>query len=324
MRVSSLRLAPWPCFRVVVRGTIAFFALVCGLLTHTTVFAQAWTQPAGRTYMKVSSQSATASQQFRSDGTRAPYAAGVDGNGFEDNSLYLYAETGLWSDLTLVLLVPYKRFTVRSANPLRTSGLPGSDRPVETSASGIEKVQVGLRWNTSRLFGLNPESRHRTALNVSMRLPAFYSRDAVPALGPGQIDLEAVIFYGLSFWPAPVYTQIGTGYRIRSSLFGLSGGDSGGPAYGNEWLVHGEAGLTLGRWALIQGLVLGVFSNQPADGAFDPENPLPTHQRYLKVGGGVVLYPVPRLGISLQLFQTVDGANTIRSTDRFLGLEARF
>jgi hypothetical protein len=301
---------------------VAALALLVGI--PNPVLGQAWTQPAGNTYLKISSQSATASQQFRADGTRGPYTPDVDGNGFEDNSLYLYGETGVATNFTLVFLVPYKRFTVRTANPLRASGLAGTERPIENSASGLEKIQIGVRWNSTRFFGLSAGGRHRTALNVSVRLPAFYSRDDSPALGPGQVDLEAMVYYGISLWPTPAYAQIGTGYRVRSGIYALSDGTSGKPAYANEWLLHGEAGLTLGRWALIQGLAFGVFSNQPADLAFNPENPLPTYQRYVKLGGGLVLYPIPRVGLSVQLFQTVDGANTIRSTDRFFGLEVQF
>ncbi len=300
-------------------GALLTALVLAILLPGSMAKGQAWTQPLGKAYVKVSQQRATASEQFTANGARAPYANNVEGDAFVDNSAYLYAEVGVRKNMTAILLVPYKRFTVKSADG--PGGRPGANPPIESSASGVEKIQLGLRWDASELFGLEESSPNRMALNVSVRIPAFYTLDATPSLGPGQVDIEAMLFFGRSFWPAPVYAQAGAGYRIRSGIYGFSSGGSNEPSYGDEWLLHGEAGVSLGRWALIQGLMFGVVSNQAPTAALDPQNPVPTHQRYIKLGGGLVLYPVDRLGLSFQFFQTVDGANTIRSTDFFFGLE---
>jgi hypothetical protein len=286
--------------------------------------AQAWTQPRGHTYIKASRQASGARLQYRQDGAEAPYATGVEGNGYEDRSLYLYAEHGLTDHTSLVVLLPRKDILVRTAHPQAASGLPGTDRPIERSATGLANLYVGVRQDLSAMLGLESTSRHRTALNVGLRAPMGYDREAMPAVGSGQLDLDVMMHYGVSLWPAPGYAQVGAGLRIRSGLYALSTGESAGPDYGNEWLLHAEVGVSLGKWALLQGLFFGTVSNQPPDLAFDPENPLPTRQRYVKPGAGLTVYPASWLGVSAQVFTTPWGANTVRSTDWFVGIESRF
>jgi hypothetical protein len=293
------------------------------LLVPRTVSGQAWTQPAGHAYLKVSSQDTAAGEQYRQDGSRARYAAGVDGDAFEDASRYFYAEYGVVKGLTLIALLPWKRITVRSPHPQAASGLPGTDRPITSRASGFERLKIALRMDVSERIGLRADGRHSSALNIGAHLPLGYDRDREPGLGPGQVDLDAMLFFGTSFWPVPAYAQLGAGFRLRTGLFGLSRGESAEPDYGNEWLVHAEAGLNVGTRVLLQALFYGAISNGSPQLAFDPQNPLPTHQRYLKTGLGATFSPIPLLGLSFQIFSTPGGANTIRSTDIFFGLEAR-
>lgn len=298
-------------------------ALAAGFLLAASASGQAWTQEPGRAYVKLSLQDTRASEQYREDGSRAPYAAGLEANGYEDRSLYLYAEYGLSARSTLVLLLPMKRITVRTPHPQASSGLPGTDRPIERSADRIQNVAVGWRYDLTGAFDLPTNGRHRTALNTTVRIPTGYDREGRPAVGPGQVDVEAMLHYGLSLWPAPFYTQMGAGFRARTSLYRLSSGDAATPDYGNEWLLHGEAGLSVGP-LLLQGLLFGTFSNQQPETGFDPANPVPTRQRYLKTGVGLTAYPVRSIGISVQVFATPTGANTVRSTDWFFGVESRF
>lgn len=286
--------------------------------------AQAWTQVGGRTYIKVSRQASQASEQFRQDGTSGPYSGGLDALGYEDRSAYLYLEHGLTARTTVVVLVPRKDLLLRTPHPQASSGLPGTDRPIERSAAGLENVYVGVRRDLNSMFGLASDGPHSSALNVGVRLPMGYDREASPSVGSGQVDLDVMVYYGISLWPAPGYAQIGTGLRVRSGIYALSSGDNDSPDYGNEWLIHAEAGVSIGKWALLQGLFFGTVSNQPPELSFDPQNPLPTRQRYIKPGVGLTLYPARWLGLSAQVFSTPWGANTVRSTDWFFGMETRF
>lgn len=284
---------------------------------------QAWLPERGATYLKLSQQSSRASEQYRQDGTIAPYAAGLDGNGFEDSSRYLYVEHGLTGSTALVLMLPYKNLLVRTPHPQASSGLPGTDRPIRRESAGFQNLYLGIRRGITPLLGLPADGPHSVAVNLGARLPLGYDRASSPAIGPGQVDLDLMLHYGLSLWPLPGYAQAGVGLRVRTNIFGFSEGVEV-LEYGDEWLLHLEAGLSVGRWALVQGLLFGTVSNQPPEAAFDPQNPVPTRQRYLKPGVGLTLYPVRWLGVSGQLFSTPWGANTVRSTDWFAGVEARF
>lgn len=293
-------------------------SLLLVLLCPSPARGQAWPQRRGSAYLKLSRSSVTAARQWDFDGTEKPYSSGVDGDAFFDRSVYLYAEYGLTDNLTLVALLPYKHLEVRDARNAFTTEGPGS-------------VRLGVRVGLRSFFGVKATAP-AMALNVTLTLPTGYTRNLSPSVGPGQMDVEAVFSYGLSLYPA--YAQAGLGLRVRTGSYALSRAvdcpprETGcvadaRPAYADEWLFSGEVGLSLGRWALVQLLGQGIWSNQPPETGFNPLNPLPTRQRILKAGGGLTLYPLPRLGISLQAFATPFGRNTIRSTDWFLGVEYR-
>ena len=67
-----------------------FALLVLGLAPVQAGFGQAWVQPKGHAYVKLSHSNVTASEQYRFDGQRSPYADNVEGDAFFDESLYLY------------------------------------------------------------------------------------------------------------------------------------------------------------------------------------------------------------------------------------------
>ena len=286
--------------------------------------AQAWTQPREHAYLKLSHGRATASEQYRFDGEVAPYADDVDGDAFFDRSVYLYAEYGLTDDLTLVALVPYKRLRVQ-------------DAAFEQASEGFGSIQVGLRISLEDNLGIAGE-RHAVAANVSASVPTGYTRNFAPSVGSGQVDVQALFSYGASLWPVlPGYAQAALGYRYRSALYAFSEAidceDSAAvtcipdtePKFDDELLFSGEFGLSAGRWALVQVLAQGVWSNKPpnAETTFSPRNPIPTRQRYIKAGGGLTLYPFRALGLGVQVFFTPVGRNTVRSTDVFWGVEYR-
>jgi len=303
--------------------TRLFVLLVLGCaVTHLST-GQAWVQPRGHAYVKLSLGDATASEQYRFDGETKPYADNVEGEAFFDDSWYLYGEYGLTDNLTLVAVVPYKSLRVR-------------DAAFDYASEGLGSLVLGLRTGLKKLVGLTAD-RHALAANVSLTLPTGYTRNFTPSVGAGQVDVQGTINYGVSLWPFPGYAQAGVGYRYRSALYGLStalacqeGRDLNcvadvEPKYDDELLFSGEAGVSFGRWVLVQVLGHGVWSNRPPDveTTFSIRNPIPTRQRYLKVGGGVTLYPLRTLGLGVQVFFTPYGRNTVRSTDYFWGIEYR-
>lgn len=311
-----------PC-RAVFAACVALIAVgILGSLSMQTARAQAWPLPKGDAYVKLSLQDSRAAKQYRFDGEVKPYADNVDGDAFFDRSLYLYAEYGLTNDLTLVTLVPYKRLRVL-------------DAAFEYETEGIGSLILGLRIGLKERLGIRPDSRHALATTISATIPTGYTRNFTPAIGPGQLDLQGTLSYGISMYPFPGYAQAWLGYRYRSQFYGFSttipcqeGRDINcirgtEPKYDDEVLFSGEAGVSLGRWALLQVLGYGVWSNNPPTPgtSFTPRNPIPTRQRFIKTGFGVTIYPIVGLGFSIQYYVTPYGRNTVKSTDIFFGIE---
>jgi hypothetical protein len=284
--------------------------------------AQAWPQPRGHAYVKFSYGSSAAEDQFDASGERKPYDRSISRNAFLDRSFYLYAEYGLFSRLTLIAQVPFKRLTVRTAK--------GS---LETSGFGT--VSIGIRYGLVSPEEVIKTGRAVSAL-VSADLPTGYVRNRTPSVGAGQTNVRLGLSVGQSLYPFPGYLQAGLSYRIRTSEFGLSTvtdcprrSTSGcfqdqKPDYGDEWIFLAEAGFTIGDWILIQGIVHGIWSNAEPLVSFDPLNPIPTRQRLLKTGIGTTIYPGYGLGLSIQGFSTPTGRNTILSNDWFFGIEYKY
>lgn len=290
--------------------------------------AQAWTPAPGHLYAKLSFGSTNASEQFAFDGQEADFITGVTGNAFRDRSLYLYTEWGLSDDLALVVTLPYKRTIIR-------------DQAFRYRTRAFGSAMVGLRASLRRLLGWQ-DTGHALAANVALTLPTGYTRNLAPSAGAGQVDAQATLAYGRSLYPLPAYAQLSGGYRYRSAVYAFSravdcnvGSDLNcttdqQPDPGEELVYSFEAGLTpLGGGLLLQLLGNGVWSVvEPTEG-FTAINPIPTRQRYFKLGGGGAVYPfrlagvesLAPLGLSVQYFETVSGRNTIRSRDLFVGLE---
>ncbi len=290
------------------------------LLSASDALAQAWPQPEGGLYVKLSHGRSDADEQFNSDGNARPYADGVSDDAFADRSGYLYAEYGLTPQLTLVGLLPFKTLTTR-------------DLDFEYEAQALGSAQIGARYGLADALNLTG-TRHTAAVAGLLTVPLGYERNRAPAVGTGQVDVQASLHYGLSLHPLPLYAQVGGGYRARSDVYAFSStvdcvpGRSIGcttdttPDYGNEWFYGAEIGASDGRWFLLQALLHGVSSAQTIEPErITADGGLPTRQRFLKVGGGVTLYPIPSVGVSIQAFRTPEGANTIRSTDVFVGIE---
>ena len=300
----------------VLRGLVALLAAVGSL----PVLAQAWPQAPGQGYAKLAYGTATASEQWGFDGRARPYADGVEEDAFFDRSLYGYAELGLTPDVTLVLAAPFRRVIVR-------------DAAFRYRTFGVGDVGLGARVGLKPLLGGLGDA-DALALSVALTLPTGYTRNRTPSVGTGQADAEVALAYGRSFFPLPAYAQVGFGYRYRSSVYALSRAQDcqegvdldcfrdTRPDFSDEVTAGAEAGYTVGP-VLVQALARAVWSVEKPETAFSVANPLPTRQRALKLGGGLVVALPGGLGLSAQVFATPVGRNTVRSLDLFLGLDAR-
>lgn len=317
-------------------GRLLFLACLTVLLLWSmpSAGAQAWTQEAGHAYVKVSQSFAAASSRYDADGTVVPYNETTNGS-FRDRSTYLYGEFGVSSRLTFAASVPYKRLYVTDE-----TFEPTFER--ESSAWGT--AVVGARYDIGPSLGLSPNEPTVLAANLGVGIPMGYTRNYDPAVGPGQLDLQATLNVGRSFWPFPGYAQAGLGYRRRTSSFGFSTAtvcmndqvDGDGHAclpdedarrsYGDEFLFSAEGGVTLGP-VLFQALVdahWSVSAPVPPEGVtvILPEGF--ELQRYILVGAGVTVYGPLGFGLSLQAFGAAHAQNTLGGSQIFVGLERKF
>ncbi len=286
--------------------------------------------PGGEAYVKASYGKVDADRQYTFYGRTTEFIDGLPGDTFRDRSLYLYAEVGLTDHLTMVLSVPYKRVFIR-------------DQAFRLRTFAFGTVSLGARVALLPLLGWT-SSRNVLAFNLTVDVPAGYTRNFAPSAGTGQVDVETMLGAGHSFWPFPAYAQVAAGFRYRSAFYGFSeavdcqpGRDVSciadvQPRFGHEWRYRLEAGLTpFGGGALVQVLAGGAWSLHLPTTGFSAINPLPTRQRYLKVGGGLTLYPfrlagrerLAPLGLGLQYYLTPTGRNTLASRDLFMGIEYR-
>ena len=309
-----------------------FASCVCVLfmVAPGTAVGQAWTLPKGESYVKLFYGKVTSAEQFTFDGRHVDFIDGLSGDTYRDRSLYVYSEVGIGDNVSLIMSFPYKRTFVRDHAFRFRLFAPGT-------------AMLGTRLS---LLPLLKQDRSNQALSINLYayIPTGYVRNYTPSSGAGQVDVQASLFYGYSFHPFPAYAQAGAGYKYRSSFYGFSkaiscipGSDihciaDQQPDYGDEWTFHIEAGVApLGKLALLQVLGLGTWSIQNPTVGFSPLNPIPTEQRYIKVGAGLTVYPFTlirlpvfsSLGINAQYFETPFGRNTISSRDLFVGFEFR-
>lgn len=300
---------------------LSFLLTILTSLSPTFLRAQAWTKGEGEIYTKLAYGSSTASQQFTFDGRTKEYADNVEGNAFFDRSLYLYGEAGITPDFTMVGGLAYKRTIIR-------------DAAFRYRTFALGNLQIGGRYAITKLLGLDGGAE-AFAVNGSLSIPTGYSRNRTPSAGGGQLDAELNLSYGHSFYPAPVYLQAAVGYRFRSDIYAFStavpcseGIDKDcfadtKPSFGDEMFGGIEGGVTIADRVLIQALVNSTWSIAAPETGFTVSNPVPTQQRFIKVGGGVAASLWKGFGISTQIFFTPYGRNSINSMDLFFGIDYR-
>ncbi len=302
--------------------TVALIIALAAVFAAVPVRGQgAWVQPRRAGYIKLSYGASTAARQYTFDGRLKQYADNVDDNAFFDRSVYMYLESGVAKHGTMVIAIPYKRIIIR-------------DAAFKYRTYGFGTALVGARFDLRPMMRLGPLDA--LALNVALGIPLGYTRNYAPSAGAGQIDAQAILTYGRSLWPSPMYLQVGAGYRYRSSIYLLSrttacqvGSDINcfadqKPDYGDEFVATAEVGATVAGALFIQAIGNLTWSITAPTEGFSVSNPIPTQQRYAKVGGGIGFSLPQGGGVNLQVFGTPYGRNTIRSVDIYLGLDYRF
>ncbi|QQS66884.1 MAG: hypothetical protein IPP08_01555 [Chlorobiota bacterium] len=285
-------------------------------------FSQAWTKPSGEIYAKLFYGSVTAKEQYGFDGTQKPMADNVTENAFFDRSFYLYSEGGLNDEVTIFGSLPYKRVITRDAS-------------FKYSTFAFGSLMLGGRYKLNNLVGISGWSDVLSA-NLAFTLPTGYTRNFTPSVGAGQIDAELSLNYGKSFHPLPIYAQAGLGFKYRSSIYALSksipcqdGVDKNcfndlKPEYGNEITFALNGGYFINDWLLFTLQANGVMSVVKPTEGFSVANPIPTKQRYIKLGGGLRVNTYDKLGVSFDAAIIPSGMNIFKGIEVTLGIDYTF
>lgn len=293
--------------------------------------SSAWTRPQNQLWTLLSFGRVAAGRQFLVDGSEENFIQGIsDRDTFVDESFYAQLEYGLTDWLTLNTSLPYKRIFVEQESFFTQTEAPGN-------------LYLGLRLGIFELMKL--KSPVVWSIEVGGWLPTGYTRNLTPSVGAGNVDFDVKTALGFGFRIAPwlpAYTQLGGGFRARSTAFALSNavdcpvGTPVGcvidarPNYGDELMYLAELGVTPFSGALLVfGKVMGTHSILEPEVGFTADNPIPARQRFFKVGVGSFLHPlrffrVPygeNVGLGVQYYSTVDGQNVPKTDDLFIGVE---
>jgi hypothetical protein len=277
------------------------------LLAPPTASAGAWTQEVAKIYAKITYGSSSANTIYRFDGEeKYPTDNGaqtVRDYPLADRALYFYAEYGLTPDLTIVGSTLFRRSIITTPVERRTT-------------EGMGDIALAGRYRIGT-FG-----QQVVSATLGVVVPTGYSRDLAPALGSGNLNIELAANYGISLHPLPAYATGSIGYRIRPSIF-LSRLDDTSqpfePNFSNEFFSDLEAGYTIGGHFLLHGVARILFSTRTDDNDFDVNHP-PETQRFVKLGGGLIVMMNNGLQLSADAFVTPYGRKTMNSFDLFLGV----
>lgn len=289
--------------------------------------AQAWTQSQGNVYTKLSYGLSLAAEQFLFDGSTKNFFDGVDkGFVFQDSSFYLYTEAGLVDFFTMSLSLPYKRIYME-------------DNTFQYFTAAVGDIGVGFRFSIQHFAKIPKISA--LAINLNVTVPTGYTRNFFPPVGLGQTQLQLFLNYGQSFYPLPMYLQVGAGYQTRLPFRYASGkvacgsGEPGclpegsdNPEMAHELAFSVELGYIPIKWLFFQALVQGVMSFvSPKAGVTPVGAAPPPAQRFLKAGGAMTIYPfatiksLAKLGFGAQFMGTLWGQATNRALEFQFGIE---
>jgi hypothetical protein len=286
--------------------------LIVALAWPGLALAGAWTSPKGGIYAKLTYGASSANEQFGFDGLLKPVVDGLTDYPFADRSIYLFAEYGVTDELTVSALVPFKRLFMH-------------DMLFRYSTTGIADVAVGARYLAYNRDGWVG------SVSGSASLPTGYHRDFQPPLGAGQVDAIVALNVGRSFWPLPSYATASVGLRLRSGIYisAVQPSSANNPFfkdrvdYADALVYTAEAGWTFFDRVLVHAVVNGAASLRASGNAFSITS-VPSTERFLKVGGGIGVGPIPHVELSADAYTTVSGMNTVKSIDIFLGAGVKF
>jgi hypothetical protein len=238
-----------------------------------------WIPARGVSYLELSLTSATTRTTYDADGRSVPFRRIEDFDRpttFEDRGLNAYGEFGLGRGWALDGAVAWKRVTVDEPATRFVS-----DGPADLRLA----VRHGLRSSNPVL-----------AISLGASAPLGYGAADYPALGAGEVDLDAYVHGGVSF--AAGWGEAELGYRQR-----------GGPA-ADELPFASQVGVRVHpRWTAtfaVRGHRRLRSGSGDAAANFDPA----LESSSVVLAGPAISHAVTaRLGITLQALRTLEGRN---------------
>jgi hypothetical protein len=281
-------------------------------LAPTSIAAQAWVQPAGGYYLKLSASYLRTTEQYDALGDIEPFAtedSTATDYAFRDLSLNAYLEYAITGRYSLVATLPFKISTTMQTE---LPALPG-DAPQEVSLTngGLADFSVSIR------AGLM-QSSTALAIQAGAKLPLGYEQspdNGGPALGTGEVDAEINLLFGQSFYPLAAYVGAGVGYRVR-----------GDDDFDDEVPFSVEAGYTAGALFLklrFDGLhnVGGIAPDPaPTAGALAIDQPNARNENRYQLSPVVAYTMSATFAITAEAYHVIGGKNTIAGTTWILGI----
>jgi len=218
------------------------------LFIPMTVQSGAWVKPQGDYFFKLGFNYMKTDQEFNHKGEKIPYLGDsfvFSDTYFRDINVYLYYEYGVTNSITVWGDLAYKSYT--------------SEQTISTSYATTKEIATTSGFADLRLLGVYGVMTEPVALSLAIgpKIPMGYSKTPSndgPSLGTGEIDLEAYLTFGASFYPIPVYFSTAFGYRQR-----------GGEIYHDDIYFNAEIGYTLGQFFFKAFLELIRNSREPED-----------------------------------------------------------
>jgi len=314
-----------PSKRTCTPGAIFIAAVFLILATAGTVWAGAWTMPAGKLYTRMAYSEYEAQRYFYEDGTTKAYAPNdVYKNkrrdfDYDEQTWSLYSEYGLMEGLTLIGSIDYKEteWTYQSTGRKMVDGqLVTFDSGVDKTAkaSGVSDLKLGMRY---RLLATDSGALSVQALYKSGE---FYDeKDQNLAtdiqLGDGQDDLEIRLQFGQSTYPLfPGYFNVEAGYKWRTQ------------EYSDQFVYLIEAGMDLGKLVYVRTKLDGTESIGNGDdgprGKFTEidSNPYESDLGKLEITAGYKLSS--RFALEASYFNELYGASTTKGETWSVALAA--
>lgn len=270
---------------------ILFFA---ALFAPSTALAGAWTQAEGGAFLKAGSRLVQADEFYSPDGDPTQTAT------LNDALFSIYAEYGLFDDLTVIGNLPIRRLTVnRQVGALTNVVISDGD-----SVTALGDAEVAARYRLGRV------GRTVFSLQGTVGLPVGLSgEDNTLVTGDGEADVRGELLVGHSFRGLPIYLTSNVGFAQRFRGFS------------DEFRYGVEAG-----WAEDWGVVLlranGIqsFKNGDDSSGTAEANLFANNASFLAVGPEVTVNVFDGIGVSAAAETVVFGENVFRAPAFTFGL----